>query len=324
MSDDTGEIFSRLTIIAAVPPPAISIIVRTMGGVRLSEALQSLAEQTRIDFEVVVVDMSGGASAEVLTNARLPRLQVLEREPMSRPVALNVGIAAANAAVVGILDDDNLYDAQQIDLLLGGLDASNADYVYCGVRHVTYAIEDHHLISTRDVSRPFEFETLIFGNFIYATGSAFRKSLWDRAGRYDERFEVFEDWEFLIRAAQIGTVAHLDIVCGESRKFTGDALRSSFEREIAAVRRCQAGLYWKHRRLYLRNPRRRAMLETFAAHCEQRSPARRGILAVRVCGWRLELFADLAAWFLHALRWRWKRASGDDDGAVHARAEARA
>ncbi|MCU1348031.1 MAG: hypothetical protein JWO56_1061, partial [Acidobacteria bacterium] len=42
--------------------PAISIIVRTLGRTRLGEALATLAAQTRRDFEVVVVDMSGGAN----------------------------------------------------------------------------------------------------------------------------------------------------------------------------------------------------------------------------------------------------------------------
>lgn len=47
-------------------PPAISIIVRTIGAAHFAEARESLCAQTRRDFEVVVVDMSGGANASSL------------------------------------------------------------------------------------------------------------------------------------------------------------------------------------------------------------------------------------------------------------------
>ncbi|HEY6928708.1 MAG TPA: hypothetical protein VJA66_03435 [Thermoanaerobaculia bacterium] len=90
------------------------------------------------------------------------------------------------------------------------------------MRHATFST-DGRRIESRDVSIPFQFEKLILGNYIYATGSAFRKSLWERVGGYDKRFEVFEDWDFIIRAAQSGRFHHLPVVSGESRKFTGIA-----------------------------------------------------------------------------------------------------
>jgi glycosyltransferase involved in cell wall biosynthesis len=280
----------------------MSIVVRTLGGMHLSDALESLAAQTRTDFEVVVVDMSGGANAATLDRfASLLPLRVLALPRRSRPRALNAGIAAAAAPVIGILDDDNLYDPDQVEILLAGLESASASYVYTGVRHSTYGT-DGTGIASNEVSRPFAFADLLMGNFIYATGSAFRKSLWQHVGGYDERFEVFEDWDFLIRAAQAGPIEHLGVVAGESRKFTGIAGASTFDLEIAHVRRCHAGIYWKHRRHYLARRHRGMFRSTYASHFARRHPARTGLLAMTVRGWRLELFADLAAWFVHNLR----------------------
>src|SRR6185436_448277 len=163
---------------------------------------------------------------------------------------LNAGIAAASAPVIGILDDDNLYDPAQIEILLAGLVATKASYVYTGVRDATYST-DGAWIATREVARPFAFDELLTSNFIYATGSAFRKDLWERAGGYDERFAVLEDWDFLIRAAQAGRIEFLGMVAGESRKFTGIVGASTFNLEVARVCRCYARIHWKHRRLYL-------------------------------------------------------------------------
>src|SRR6185436_16168349 len=236
---------------------AISIIVRTLGRAQLPDALESLAAQTRRDFEVVVVDMSGGKNAAVLERfaPRLPSLRVLAIPRCARPKALNLGIAAASAPVIGILDDDNLYDPAQLEILLAGLESTNASYVYTGVRDVTYTTSGAW-IATRETGRPFAFDDLLDSNFIHATGSAFRKSLWERAGGYDERLDVLEDWDFLIRAAQAGTIEFLGVVAGESRKFTGIVGASTFNLEVVRVCRCYARIHWKHRRLYLsRRPR---------------------------------------------------------------------
>jgi glycosyltransferase involved in cell wall biosynthesis len=277
---------------------SISVIVRSVGNaLRLSEALESLSMQTRSDFEVVLVDMSGGANDAVIANAaRALPLRVVTLPRASRPRALNAGIAATSASAIAILDDDNLYDPVHLDVLLRGLDHTGAGYVYTGVRHATFTADGVRL-ATRDVSRPFVFADLLKGNFIYATGSAYRKSLWQRLGGYDERFAVFEDWDFLIRAAQVASIEHLDVVSGESRKFTGREGVSNFDREIALVRRCHAGIYWKHRRLYFA-PRDREMFRAaYADHCSRRQPSRSGLLARDVRGWRLELAADLLAWW---------------------------
>jgi len=232
--------------------PAISIILRTLGRAQLPDALASLASQTRRDFEVVVVDMSGGTIAPLLERfaPRLPALRVVASPRCARPKALNAGIAAASAPVIGILDDDNLYDPAQVEILLAGLESTQAAYVYAGVRDTTYSTGGEW-IATREVVRPFVFDELLGSNFIYATGSALRKSLWERVGGYDERFDVLEDWDFLIRAAQAGTIASLGVIAGESRKFTGIAGASTFNLEVARVCRCYARIHWKHRRLYL-------------------------------------------------------------------------
>lgn len=286
-------------------PPAISVVIRTIGKPeRLREALASLAQQTRRDFEAVVVDMSGGANDAVLAEFTSQlQLRVVKTRRLSRPRALNAGIVAASAPVISVLDDDNLYDSTQVATFLDGLQATRADYVYCGVRHATYDAAGQAL-GAHDMAFPFVFDNLLAGNFIYATGSAYRKELWQRLGRYDERFDVFEDWDFILRAGQAGTIVHLPVVAGTSRKFTGSLTASNFDLEIDAVRRCQAGVYWKHRRLFARNPGRDVLRNAFVHHATQRHPARTGLLARSVRGWRLELFADLAAWFVHLLRRR--------------------
>ncbi len=278
--------------------PAISVVVRTLGSVRLGDALESLAVQTRRDFEVVIVDMSDGRIDELLDRfaSRLPSLQrVTPASRRTRPAALNAGVRAARAPLLAVLDDDNLYDPDHLETLVGGLETTGADYVYTGVRHATYE-PSGRLVERRDVSLPWNFDRVILGNFVYATGSAYRRSLWEAVTGYDERFVVFEDWDFIIRAAQRGRIEHLPVVTGESRKFTGVPAVSHFDREIGAARRCLAGVYWTHRHLY-RGRLRDELKAASAEHCRRRFQARTGLLAKTVGGFRLELGLDLALWW---------------------------
>jgi glycosyltransferase involved in cell wall biosynthesis len=276
--------------------------VRTLGpSGRVSEALESLARQTWRDFEVVVVDMSRGGLGDVLAQSapRLPSLHHLTPPRiLSRPAALNAGIAAAGAPWISILDDDNLYDPEHLERLASGLASTGADYVYTGVRHATYA-PDGPQIACREVAIPFQLDRLILGNFIYATGSAYRKAIWERVGGYDERFTVFEDWDFILRVAQEGALVQLPGISGESRKFTGIDGVSTFDLEIRDVRRCHAGIYWKHRRLF-HGALRRELRTVWADHCRRRVPPRTGLLTKQVAGWRLEVVADLLSWWWHA------------------------
>jgi len=291
--------------------PAISVVVRTLGSGRVGEALASLARQTRRDFEVVLVDMSGGRIAGALERfaPALPSCRRLApRRRLSRPAALNAGVAAARARRIAVLDDDNLYDPDQLARLADFLDSTGADYVYAGVRHATYTPAGLPL-ACREVSVPFRFDRVLLGNFIYATGSLYRKAAWERVGGYDERFTVFEDWDFILRVAQAGAVVHLPGVAGESRKFTGRDDLANFDLELPAVRRCLAGVYWKHRRFY-RGALRRELKAAAAEHCRRRVPPRQGLLARTVAGWRLELARDLAAWWWGNLAAAARRSAG--------------
>jgi glycosyltransferase involved in cell wall biosynthesis len=284
--------------------PAVSVIVRTLGrSERICDALESLARQSRDDFEVVVVDMSDGSIEPLIARcaSRLRNLSHLKiGRPLTRPAALNVGIMAASAPLIAILDDDNLYDPGHLELLASGLEASAADYAYTGVRHLTFTT-DGRQVASREVSIPFRFDRLVLGNYIYATSSLYRKALWERIGGYDERFEVYEDWDFIIRAAQAGKVVHIPVVSGESRKFTGLDGVSNFDLEIDSVRRCHAGIYWEHRKFF-RGKMRHELKRFWADRCRMRHPPRTGLLAWSIAGWRLEVGSDLLAW------WRFNRA----------------
>jgi glycosyltransferase involved in cell wall biosynthesis len=291
--------------------PSVSVIVRTLGSRHLSEALESLAGQSRKDFEVVIVDMSAGSVGPLLArfSSQLDHVRHLEvGRPLTQPVALNVGILDASAPLIAILDDNNRYDSGHLELLISSIESSRADYVYCGVRQMTFGPE-RRPIACREVSVPYRFEDLILRNYIEATGLIYRKALWEKVGGYDERFDVFEDWDFVIKAGQAGKLVHVPTVSGESHEFIGAAEVNLL---TEPTWRCLAGIYWKHRRLY-----RGAMFfrlgYAWGEHWLHRPRASTGLSTWSIAGWQFLMLSDLVAW------WRFSRAWGKGEFALTTR-----
>jgi glycosyltransferase involved in cell wall biosynthesis len=216
---------------------------------RLRECLTSLAAQTFRDFEAVLVDMSDGAASAIIEEVQLPALRHLKlNSARSRPVALNCGIEAARGDLITILDDDNLWDPVHLQNIVRNF--NGADLVYTGVRVQTFTTAGD-LVNERLHYCPFDFSRLLEGNFIFTVATTFRRSLWDEVGRYDERFPVYEDWEFLIRATYQREVRALPSFDAISRAFTGDVgLREHSANEPEGCAQCRAALRWKHRHLH--------------------------------------------------------------------------
>ena len=279
---------------------SISVIVRTLGrDKRLVEALECLANQTRHDFETVIVDMSDNQLASVLApyHKRLPHLQHLRvGKPLSRAEALNLGIRNAAADKIAILDDDNLYDPIHLNVLIEGLERTAADLVYTGVRRTTYN-QAGKLIDSTEWHQPYNFSNLVFGNYIHTSGTAFWKRTWERLGGYDLRFPVYEDFEFLLRVGATGRIECLSAVTAESRSFTGQVGVQNHALERRHVRSSWAGVCWLYRDYFTRERR--------AAHAQ--SLKANGIVRpqINLRGWahsRARTIIGLAEWwFFYAL-----------------------
>lgn len=106
----------------------------------VEEAVASVRRQTRGDWELIAVDDgSRDATPEIL--ARLAaedpaRIRVLRQENRGPYPARNLGLAHARGETVAFLDADDWWEPRFLERMLGELEASGADLVYCGWRNV--------------------------------------------------------------------------------------------------------------------------------------------------------------------------------------------
>jgi tetratricopeptide (TPR) repeat protein len=116
---------------------------------------------------------------------------------LSRPQAANAGLDAAHGEWITFLDDD--------DLLLQGHVAGLADAQRNarGARFVyTLALGRFADGHTESWGRPYSLSELYERNFIHLSTALFARSLVADGCRFDEIFEIMQDWDFFLQCAQ--------------------------------------------------------------------------------------------------------------------------
>ena len=113
--------------------PRISVIVPVYNVERyLNQCLRSLEEQTFSDFEVICVnDGSTDGSVDIIRSYvdRDHRFHLLDKMNSGYGDSMNRGIAEASGEYIGILESDDFYERNALELLYRAAKSSDADFV---------------------------------------------------------------------------------------------------------------------------------------------------------------------------------------------------
>jgi LmbE family N-acetylglucosaminyl deacetylase/glycosyltransferase involved in cell wall biosynthesis len=194
-------------------PLPISVIVRTKDRPPLlAEAIASI-RAAGYPAEVVVVN-DGGAHPNV------DRVTLIEHETScGRSEAANAGVKAAKNEYVTFLDDDDLFYPEHLETLAHASRASNAAAWYTDA--VSAFIDGERREPMRIYSRDFDRELLLVDNYIPLPTLLFRRTDFLDLGGFDSDFDLFEDWDFLIRLSQRGNFVHVPRITCEIRHIKG-------------------------------------------------------------------------------------------------------
>lgn len=190
--------------------PLVSVLVRSAGRATLRRALESVRLQTYRPIEVVVIDVAPLGEAEMMARADVSwqtgwRIASLGR-PLSRSAAANAGLDCAKGDACLFLDDDDwLYPdhiAKLVDELRKG---SEHRAVHTDVECVND--EGQRIGQVFDFAyRPQE---LIYGNFLPIHSVLFRADLVRDGCRFDEVFDLYEDWDFWLQVERHTAFRHV-------------------------------------------------------------------------------------------------------------------
>jgi SAM-dependent methyltransferase len=207
----------------SVPPPFLSVVMRTIGhrNDTLRDALTCLAAQTVDDFEVKLIVHSDEKSAEDLRNlvdefhpTFSSRVEVRQVRGGCRGRPLNVGLESASGEYVAFLDDDDMVSGDWVEVFLeasrespGQLLRSLTVNQYTEMTQPANpsALPYRPRSSAQNVYEPkFDLVTHLHVNQTPICSIAVPRTGIEAFNlRFDETLPVTEDWEFLLRAAQV-------------------------------------------------------------------------------------------------------------------------
>jgi len=185
--------------------PLVSIIVRTVGRPELTEALASIAAQSHTNIETLIVDARGDG---------LPSLQLIAGQtlvstgaPLGRPKAANAGLDAVSGEFVMFLDDDDWLSASHVENLVHELQSSPTSIaVYSTTQRTTASGE----LLDEFFARDFDIAFLRRDNFMPIHSVLFRSQALAAGCRVDETLDIYEDWDFWLQVATLGSIYHID------------------------------------------------------------------------------------------------------------------
>jgi len=230
--------------------PLISVIVRTKDRpALLANALKSIAAQTYPNIEVVVVN-DGGANVkdvvDAVTGGDIPVTYIAHEKNEGRSAAANAGLKAAKGLYFNFLDDDDVFYSDHVQTLVQAIQLKGEKVVYSGVSNAYYEgppEDPGNCIRKETVfNQAFDPDLFLFASHIPIMSVLFHRDVFEAMEGFSTDLDLFEDWEFLIRASRRFRFHHVDKVTAEYR-FYGVADTETSHRRKYAYDQAQAALF---------------------------------------------------------------------------------
>ncbi len=215
--------------------PFISIIVRTKDRPELlNKAIQSIAGQTFRPAEVVLVNDGGcdldiDALRHILNDIDLHYIRL--EENTGRAHAGNAGIEHARGNYIGFLDDDDELYPEHLSALTEEIIKHDSKVVYSDAS-IVYRVGGVEVLEGEQrgrkifSSKDFSYSDLLLDNYIPLMCLLFSKDVFEYVTGFDESFDIYEDWDLLIRLAEKYPFHHV-------KKTTADYIQWSGTQQVA-------------------------------------------------------------------------------------------
>ncbi|WP_243039095.1 methyltransferase domain-containing protein [Dyella sedimenti] len=208
-------------------PPFLSVITRTQGTRldTLRDVLLCLSAQSSQDFEVCIIGHKLSPEAKLAverviddTHAEFKaRIRLISVDDGNRTRPLNVGFEAARGDYVAILDDDDIVLGHWVEKFEAVAAANPGRVLRLGnvaqlwqPVHTTHGSKTVRSVGSPEACFPFEFDFFqhLVENSTPPVSLAFPRACFaDLRIRFDESLTTTEDWDFLMRTAEVCGVA---------------------------------------------------------------------------------------------------------------------
>lgn len=190
--------------------PLVSVICRTIGRPELQKAIQSVQAQTYPNIELLIVDAALQQVSTAGIECEPVQLRIVTpEEKLGRSQAANAGLEAAAGEYLLFLDDDDWIGNDHIQGLMDFLlPQSEVQAAYSSTQKTDQLENATGYVFSQD----FDPLLLMRDNYIPIHSIIFQRSLLDHGCRFDERFDIYEDWDFWLQLSQHTDFQHIDAI----------------------------------------------------------------------------------------------------------------
>lgn len=200
--------------------PTVSIIIPTFNRPQLLPRAVESARTAGTDVEIIVVDDASQDETASVCRA-LPGIKYIRLERNQGVAgARNVGILASSAEFIAFLDDDDLRLPGSLDLQVSKLAAAPEAGFVCGAMQLA----DQNYVLPGEVSAPPPVNGDVFWQLleldfpVMPLSTVIRKQCFLRVGLLNRHLSGIDDWDILVRIAELFPVVTMAEPVGIYRK----------------------------------------------------------------------------------------------------------
>jgi glycosyltransferase involved in cell wall biosynthesis len=185
--------------------PKVSVVIPTYNyGRFIGEAIESILAQTYPASEIIVVDDGSTDDTEQAAKKFGDKVRYIKKENGGVCSARNVGIKNASGDFVVFFDADDISHPAKIERQLAKFaEDSEIGLVHCGVRDFDSQgnTTQYHLVGEEGWVAD---DMLLMKPVVIGPGGTImvKREAFAAVGDFDERLEIYEDWEFCYRVAR--------------------------------------------------------------------------------------------------------------------------
>lgn len=197
----------------------------------LEEALESVAEQTIDDYEVIVVDDASQTDFRPIVDKYERSRLIVHDENRGAATARNTGIDAARGELVAFLDADDVWDSTKLEKQLSIFNSAgdNLGLVYTGF--VQYEL-DGTIWERYPQARGYIYRKELECDRIHPTSTVMvRRDVLDAVGGFDTTLPSRQDYDLWIRITEYYEVDYVDEILVDKRE-QPDSISKNFESRI--------------------------------------------------------------------------------------------
>lgn len=202
--------------------PTVTVVIPFYNDPYISQAIQSVLEQSYEPTEIIVVDDGSTVHADLLT-PYLPYIHYLGKSNGGTASALNHGIRHASGQYIAWLSSDDMFYRDKIDTQLHFMLDQNAPISYTNFNYIDSSGQITGIGGAHVYGSDLEFRRgFLNGNPVNGCTVMIRRDLFYAVGLFNEAFPYTHDLEFW----------HRVILCGFRFPFLNECL-TAYRRHMA-------------------------------------------------------------------------------------------